>query len=268
MKKLSYMLIAVMATTGLSGAAMAGNVLIINGSSTTSETGTTSSITTQLNNLHTAAGNVVTIADGVPVSLAGYEQVWDIRFSNSSPITAGVQTQYLSYLQGGGGMFVMGENSGFSTRNDSVLSLVTAAGGGSLTFTTPNSNQVIDAPFTGPNAVANVNFLAPGGVTGFGTGQWIARNADGTAGAGVAFGVGDLASAPLGALTVIFDVNFMQTTANAESQALTRNLINFVGVQVGGVPEPSTWAMMIFGFGLAGAAMRRQRKQTLNLTYA
>ncbi|MEW5684436.1 MAG: PEPxxWA-CTERM sorting domain-containing protein [Pseudomonadota bacterium] len=27
----------------------------------------------------------------------------------------------------------------------------------------------------------------------------------------------------------------------------------------GGVPEPSTWAMMIAGFGLAGAAMRRRR---------
>lgn len=28
------------------------------------------------------------------------------------------------------------------------------------------------------------------------------------------------------------------------------------------VPEPSTWAMMLFGFGAAGVAMRRQRKAT------
>jgi hypothetical protein len=27
-------------------------------------------------------------------------------------------------------------------------------------------------------------------------------------------------------------------------------------VPVGAVPEPGTWAMMIFGFGLAGIAMR------------
>jgi hypothetical protein len=30
-----------------------------------------------------------------------------------------------------------------------------------------------------------------------------------------------------------------------------------------GVPEPATWAMMIFGFGAAGVAMRRRRKQAL-----
>lgn len=29
------------------------------------------------------------------------------------------------------------------------------------------------------------------------------------------------------------------------------------------VPEPSTWAMMIVGFGMAGAAMRRRCGQTV-----
>ena len=33
-----------------------------------------------------------------------------------------------------------------------------------------------------------------------------------------------------------------------------------------GVPEPATWAMMIGGFGMAGAAMRRRRK--VSVTYA
>ncbi|MEW5687360.1 MAG: PEPxxWA-CTERM sorting domain-containing protein [Pseudomonadota bacterium] len=31
------------------------------------------------------------------------------------------------------------------------------------------------------------------------------------------------------------------------------------GQQVGGVPEPSTWALMIGGFGMAGATFRRKR---------
>lgn len=34
-----------------------------------------------------------------------------------------------------------------------------------------------------------------------------------------------------------------------------------IGTGVGAVPEPGTWAMMIVGFGVAGAAMRRRRKQ-------
>ena len=34
-------------------------------------------------------------------------------------------------------------------------------------------------------------------------------------------------------------------------------------IQVAGaVPEPSTWAMMLFGFGAAGVALRRQKKKT------
>lgn len=40
---------------------------------------------------------------------------------------------------------------------------------------------------------------------------------------------------------------------------------NFAGldlVSISAVPEPSTWAMMILGIGLAGAALRRRRAQT------
>ena len=34
------------------------------------------------------------------------------------------------------------------------------------------------------------------------------------------------------------------------------------------VPEPSTWAMLILGFGVVGGAMRQSRKQKQRLTYA
>jgi hypothetical protein len=245
-------------------AANAGSILIINGATGTSEPGTTASITTQLSNLHTAAGNTVTVADSIPVSFAGYQQVWDIRFSSTFALSAGDRANYVSYLSGGGGMFVMGENSGFMSRNNSVLALISEAGGGNLSFVTPNSTQTVFSPFTGPNVVNSVTYLAPGGVDGFGSGQWI--TSDGTNGTGVAWGVGDLSNATAGALTVIFDVNFMQTNANDGSQRLTRNLINFVGGEVGGVPEPASWAMMLAGFGLVGGAMRRREKMAV--TYA
>ncbi len=35
-----------------------------------------------------------------------------------------------------------------------------------------------------------------------------------------------------------------------------------------GVPEPATWAMMIFGFGAAGTALRRRRKVTTTVRFA
>jgi hypothetical protein len=38
------------------------------------------------------------------------------------------------------------------------------------------------------------------------------------------------------------------------------NLVIASVASVGGVPEPAAWALMISGFGLAGAALRRGRK--------
>lgn len=52
------------------------------------------------------------------------------------------------------------------------------------------------------------------------------------------------------------------------------NTGNFVLAQIrlsdsaGAVPEPATWAFMIFGFGAIGGAMRRQRKATVKVSYA
>lgn len=37
------------------------------------------------------------------------------------------------------------------------------------------------------------------------------------------------------------------------------DLIRVAGFGAGGVPEPGTWALMIMGFGLAGAGLRRRR---------
>lgn len=41
-----------------------------------------------------------------------------------------------------------------------------------------------------------------------------------------------------------------------------------INAAVGAVPEPATWAFMIFGFGAIGGAMRRQRKAIVKVSYA
>lgn len=249
------------AVLGLTDSALAGQILIINGISTSSEFGTTTQITNNLNSVLTAAGNTTTVVDGFPVSFAGYSQVWDLRFSNSAALNSSQQNQYLSYLQGGGGVFVMGENSNFMARNTSILSLIALAGGGTINFANPNSTQTVLAPFNSPNIIpdGNVTYNAPGGLSSAGTGQFITT--DGTYGTGVAFSKGNLGNATAGALSTIFDVNFMQGIYDQpDSQSLLRNLAGFVADQVeppSDVPEPASLALLALGIAGMRAARRK-----------
>ena len=242
--------------------ASAGNILIINGATGTSEPGTTANNTANLSQLHMDVGNTVTVSDGVPVDLSAYDQVWDIRFSNNQPITGAVEAQYLGFLQAGGGMFVMGENSSFPTRNDSVISLFAATGAGTFVFDAPSQPETVFAPFNGPNPIIGdmIQFAAPGGVMDPGTCQFMTQGADGS-GTGVACGVGDMANALAGALTVVFDVNFMEGTRGENQQNFLKNLIGFVGDEVDppvDTPEPGSLALL--GLGLAGLGFARRKK--------
>ena len=53
-----------------------------------------------------------------------------------------------------------------------------------------------------------------------------------------------------------------QTIVFGEDQAATLT-VSGIGGGGGAVPEPASWAMLIAGFGLTGAAMRRRRQQAI-----
>jgi len=251
---------------GVAVAAQAGPIIIVSGSSGTSEPGTTSDIVANLTTLHEAVGNTVTVSSDIPADLAGFTQVWDIRFSDVFALTLADQAQYLTFLQDGGGMFLMGENSGFMQRNTSIFDFVALAGGGVLGPSLVgdcDGLQNVQSPFTGPNPVTDVDFACSGVIADNGTGEWITVRSNLTGGSGVAWGVGDLANAPAGALTMVLDVNFMQNQPFAQDwedmQDLTKNLISFVGEEVEPTAVPEPTSMLLFGTGIAVAAARRRK---------
>ena len=233
--------------------------------------GISTSISTNLSAKLTDAGFTVTTNVGVPGgSLASYLQIWDVRYNFTTPLSPSDITAYLAYLSGGGSLFVMGENSGFIVRDNSIISLIQQAGGGTITLTSPSGSQIVQPPFTGPNALATITILAGAGTTNPGRGAFIMKDAN-NAGIGIVYSPGSLTNAPSGSLLVVFDVNFLDTSADANSQNLTRNLIEFLASPVAippavppvaapvGTPTLSEWAMILMAAGLMFVAARRIR---------
>ncbi|HEY2013784.1 MAG TPA: IPTL-CTERM sorting domain-containing protein [Bryobacteraceae bacterium] len=216
----------------------------------------------------TGKGFTVTANVGVPAgSLATYQQIWDIRFNNTTPLTAGDQTAYLTYLAGGGSLFLMGENNTFFvTRNNSIVAFVQAAGGGALSLIEAQNTQTVLAPFTGPTPLASINFAAAAGaVLGIGNAARITVDSGGASSA-IGFSPGRLSNAPAGALILVFDVNFMQTGADANSPAFIDNLISYLAAPTTllvPIPTLSEWGMILMTCCLVFVAARRLRANGL-----
>lgn len=168
----------------------------------------------ELNNVRVreeAAGFTVTTmgtyADFLNESLAKYAHIWDLGYNTVIPPL--VQAKYIDYLQNGGAAFMMGENSGFQSRNDSVCSLIGAAGGGVVT--TGGNAGIITVPivpeFLLVNSTPSVTFNAPAGFTARGTGTAITTGLT----CAVMWKTRSLSNCVKGALVMILDVNFLQT---------------------------------------------------------
>lgn len=240
----------------------AANALIVHDGTPGIEADALSNLTAKL----VAASFTVTPSVGVPGgSLATYQQIWDIRFNNTTPLSGSDNTAYLTYLQGGGNLFLMGENAGFATRNASILTFLGAAGAGNIKpLATPGNTETVSAPFTGPNAVSSITYLA---ADGFdyppGNGAQITR--DGTSlSAAVVFPPGKLTNAAAGSLIVVLDVNFMQTGADANSQALLANMIAYLAAPTPvtlfpPVPAMSTIALALLACLLVAISLRLSR---------
>jgi len=182
-------------------------------------------VVANLSAIVTAAGLTPSINVGIPGgSLSGYAQIWDVRFNNTTPLTPGDITSYTTYLAGGRTLVVIGENTGFATRNNSIVTLISDLGGGTITITTPLNVETVLTPFTGPDPITIVTFLAAAGTANPGTGTFITKGSD-NIGAALYYSRGKLSSAAAGRLMVVFDINFLQAGAEAASLSLTGNMV-------------------------------------------
>lgn len=160
---------------------------------------------------------------------------------------------YWVSLDGSNVMIVNGETGGASPV---VWEQSIEVGPGSYDFSAQVANVCCNSSFTGPNAPSNLLFQysLDGGAT-FTT-------------------FGNVLTAPPGDAGSFY--NLGATIASASNQTLTLRISNDVTAASGNdfaidniflsaVPEPTTWAMMIVGLGLAGMSLRRRRAGALAL---
>jgi hypothetical protein len=154
-------------------------------------------------------------------------------------------------------VIIVGGDAAGTFRNASVTCAPAAAPcsfADSTTFVTPNDFTMLSATISsilaGSNLTTNIDFTS------------VMIN-------GVEFAIGSTGSVEFRYLADLLlapgQLNTLAIAGTAGGDASYSGTLSFAGGA--GVPEPSTWLMMILGVGIAGAALRR-RRQTIKVSYA
>jgi hypothetical protein len=162
---------------------------------------------------NSGGNHTVTSVTSMPADTSSYEQIYDIRYSNTHVISSSMETHYKALLARGGTLYLQTEHTGFGTRNNSVIDFIEdELGGGTITYgssnagsgsiTQHNSSGTFDTSFSG-----TLTFVAAGKLTAIGNGEWIAKTAAGDTVAAVWYG-SDLSNAYTGKVIVVTDINY------------------------------------------------------------
>jgi hypothetical protein len=156
----------------------------------------------------TAEGHTVTYSTSTTLpSISGYDQIWDMRYSYGYSTTE--VTTLDNFVKNGGFLMMNGEHSGFASRNNSIASVVSAAGGGTLTFGDgSNSYTVINTAFS--NDTGTVTGAAGSSLTNS-QGQYVFKTSSGVIG-GMIWQSADLGSGYSGAIFVTADINMWDSS--------------------------------------------------------
>ena len=162
---------------------------------------------------NSGGNHTVTSVTSMPADTSSYEQIYDIRYSNTHVISSSMETHYKALLARGGTLYLQTEHTGFGTRNNSVIDFIEDdLGGGTITYgssnagsgsiTQHNSSGTFDTSFSG-----TLTFVAAGKLDAIGNGEWIAKTAAGDTVAAVWYG-SDLSNAYTGKVIVVTDINY------------------------------------------------------------
>lgn len=151
--------------------------------------------------------------------LAQYSQLWDLGYASPYLTNPNNPTVRLTqYIQSGGSLFLLGENSAFQPRDNAIGQFVGALGGGSgITEGSIDFNYsrtlTIKPEFLIENSTSQVTFARPGVFTSFGNGTPMTLQGFPFTGElhypAVMWKSGSLAVAPIGAIMSILDLNFI-----------------------------------------------------------
>ncbi len=246
---ISMRVLAAGTVMSLATVASADNILFINGS----EGSHPWSI--QANNDLINLGHNVTTLTNPPGSYAGYDQVWDFRYNTN--MTNQDATDMGAFLQSGGRMLVLAENSGFEgSRNQSLKNWVNQVGGGVIgnfvngcfagTENVTNAGQVVMQP----NAFNQIAYNCSTTYNTSGTGFLVSSGPNGD-GSIIGWNFGDIAGSPNARMLFVADIECWEA-GNGNGINFTDDLATYLGR----VPAPGTASLI----GLAGLAAARRRR--------
>tara|TARA_R110000782_G_scaffold167129_4_gene259124 strand:+ start:10506 stop:11150 length:645 start_codon:yes stop_codon:yes gene_type:complete len=65
-----------------------------------------------------------------------------------------------------------------------------------------------------------------------------------------------------------FSLNLSDVSFNTPGSAIVKGKFKLLALDTPPIPEPSTWAMLLLGFGATGYAMRRRQRQSVQYKFA
>ena len=162
--------------------------------------------------------DVISSYSNLPTDLSQYDHIWDINVPDSGQtllVPTGAAAKYTTYLQQGGGIFLLGEFSAYAARNNDLVSFITNLGGGNIQISPDLIGPDLlnmESEFLLANNTNAVTFNYVGRFSSIGTGTPITRNPiDSSTGHAVIWKTGSLSLAPKGAIVVVLDFNFLSS---------------------------------------------------------